>query len=87
MDQAVLLTKNDCPYCDQLKKFLHFALQDRYAPHLIVIHKEDQPKIFEDYVNQYQVRETPTLLFNADKLVGFAPQAVVDFLTRHFGKK
>jgi glutaredoxin-like protein NrdH len=87
MEQAVLLTKNDCPYCEQLKKFLHFALQDRYAPHLIIVHKEEQPNVFEDYVKQYQIKETPTLLFNDDKLVGFAPQSVVDFLTRHFGKK
>jgi glutaredoxin len=87
MEQAVLLTKNDCPYCDQLKKFLHFALNDRYAPYLLIVHKEDQPALFQDYVTQYAIKETPTLLFNDDRLVGFAPQSVVNFLTRHFGNK
>lgn len=87
MDKVILLTKQDCPNCEQLKKFLHFALQDRYAEDFDLVHREADAVRFQELVNRHHIKETPTLIYHDYVLSGFAPQAVVNFLQQHLGKK
>jgi glutaredoxin len=87
MDKAILLTKDQCPYCDQLKKFLSLALNNKYEDVIIMVHQQREPELFQQYVAQFQITETPSLIVGKDVLKGFAPQKTVDFLVQHFGKR
>lgn len=86
MNQAILLTKDQCPFCDQLKKFLLLALNNRYANVITIVHQQTEPDLFQQYIEKYQITETPTMIANDETLKGFAPQKTVDFLIKHFGK-
>jgi glutaredoxin-like protein NrdH len=87
MEQAFILTKNNCINCNHLKMFLKMALQDKYNNNLVEIHQELNPEQFNQLVKQFNVLATPALIYQNDILRTFEPQALVNFLTKHFGKK
>jgi glutaredoxin len=87
MEKAILLTKDQCPFCDQLKKFLSLALNNRYEDVIVMVHQQTDPHLFQEYVGHFEIKETPSMIVGDDILKGFAPQKTVDFLMKHFGKR
>ena len=87
MNQAIILTKDNCPNCQNLKMFLKMALRDQYKEHLREVHQTHQAEEFNQLVNAHQVMSTPAIIFQGEVVRGFEPQPVVNFLVKHFGKK
>jgi glutaredoxin len=87
MSQAIILTKDQCPNCQNLKMFLKMALRDQYQGNLREVHQTLQADEFKQLVDQHQIMSTPALIYQNEVVRGFEPQAVVNFLSKHFGKK
>jgi glutaredoxin-like protein NrdH len=87
MDKVLLLTKNDCPNCKNLKLFLKMALGDKYAPDILEVHQLDQASQFKELISKYQITSTPALIYNNDVVRYFQPQDVVSFFHKHLGKR
>lgn len=87
MNKAFILTKDNCPQCMQLKMFLKMALKDAYLDQLEEVHQVNQQALFNALVAKHAIQSTPAMIYQDDVMRGFAPQAVVNFLTKHFGKK
>jgi glutaredoxin-like protein NrdH len=87
MNKAYLLTKDNCPQCTQLKMFLKMALKDAYLEQLQEVHQIKDTDLFNTLVTKHTILSTPALIYQEDVVRGFAPQPVVNFLTKHFGKK
>jgi len=87
MNKAYLLTKDNCPQCTQLKMFLKMALKDAYLEQLQEVHQMKDTDLFNTLVAKHTILSTPALIYQEDIVRGFAPQPVVNFLTKHFGKK
>jgi glutaredoxin-like protein NrdH len=87
MEQAFILTKNNCINCNNLKMFLKMALQDKYKNDLVEIHQELNAEKFNELVKQFNVLATPAIIYQNEILRTFEPQPLVNFLTKHFGKK
>ncbi len=87
MKQAIILTKDNCPNCQNLKMFLKMALRDQYKDQLREVHQINQKDEFKALVDQHRIMATPAIIFENDVIRGFEPQPVVNFLVKHFGKK
>lgn len=87
MEKVIILTKNDCPNCKNLKLFLKMALGDKYAPDIEEVHQVDHPSRFQALVAQHQITSTPALIYRQDVVRYFQPQEVVNFLHKHLGKR
>jgi glutaredoxin-like protein NrdH len=87
MEKAYLLTKDNCPQCLQLKMFLKMALKDAYLDQLQEVHQTNDQDLFNTLVAKFTIQATPAIIYQEEVLRGFAPQPVVNFLTKHFGKK
>jgi glutaredoxin-like protein NrdH len=87
MKQAIILTKDNCPNCQNLKMFLKMAMRDKYKENLREVHQTSQADEFKTLVDKHRIMATPAIIFENEVLRGFEPQPVVNFLVQHFGKK
>lgn len=87
MNQAIILTKDNCPNCQNLKMFLKMALRDQYKENLREVHQVHQAEEFTKLVAAHQIMATPAIIYQNEVIRGFEPQPVVNFLAKHFGKK
>lgn len=58
----VLLTQDNCPNCDRLKKMLAGPLKSQFHDQIEVIHRQMMPEWFEELTAQHGVRSTPALI-------------------------
>lgn len=84
---VLLLTKNDCPQCNQLKMFLKFGLNGKYDSDIEVVNKELNQERFDELTKQYNVLTLPTFIMGDEVLSKTQPTNVVEFLEKHIGKK
>lgn len=87
MNQAIILTKDQCPNCQNLKMFLKMALRDQYKDHLREVHQTNQAEEFAALVKKHNIMSTPAIIYQEEVIRGFEPQPIVNFLTKYFGKK
>jgi 3-mercaptopyruvate sulfurtransferase SseA len=87
VQKAFLLIKDQCPHCEHLKQFLALALRNHYQDCLEYVHQTNNAEQFATLVSQHGIKETPALIMEEDVLQGFAPQATLNFLIKHFGKR
>jgi glutaredoxin len=87
MAQAIILTKDQCPNCQNLKMFLKMALRDQYKDNLREVHQTHQAEEFASLVKTHTIMATPAIILGNEVIRGFEPQPVVNFLVKHFGKK
>jgi glutaredoxin len=87
MAQAIILTKDQCPNCQNLKMFLKMALRDKYKDNLREVHQTSQAEEFASLVKTHTIMSTPAIILGDEVIRGFEPQPVVNFLVKHFGKK
>jgi glutaredoxin-like protein NrdH len=85
--QAIILTKDQCINCQNLKMFLKMALQDRYQDNLREVHQTLHAEEFQALVKKHQIQSTPAIIMQDEVIRHFEPQPVVNFLVKHFGKK
>lgn len=85
MSKVIMLTKDKCPKCLALKMYLEKGLRNQYAEDIEVLHLEDEPDRFYDYVRKFDLLATPVLIAGQDVLLDTAPTKVNDFLKKVIG--
>ncbi|GAA5504401.1 thioredoxin fold domain-containing protein [Deinococcus antarcticus] len=58
----VLLTQNDCPNCERLKKMLSGPLRNAYQGSIRVVHREEQAEEFTTLADLHGIQSVPTLI-------------------------
>lgn len=86
-EKVLLLSKDDCPNCKNLKLFLKMALNDKYAPEIQEVHQVQHAQHFAALVKAHQITSTPALIYKGEVVRYFQPQAVVNFFVKYFGKR
>jgi hypothetical protein len=85
MQKVYVLTQDQCPNCHALHQFLQLALKDKYAPHIIKVHKSIDEALYRELVSMYNIKETPSLIYQDEIIQGFKPQITLDLFQKHFG--
>ncbi len=80
MDKVILLSKDNCPKCVSLKKFLDLALKNKYENIIEIVHREENLTKFNELVSKYNIMATPVLIFNDEVLFDTVPLKVTEFL-------
>lgn len=57
-----LLTQDKCPKCDQLKLFLEKGLNGKYDAFIEIVHRQQNPELFQSLVEKHKVLQTPCLI-------------------------
>ncbi|WP_025725529.1 glutaredoxin family protein [Acholeplasma granularum] len=84
---VILLTKNDCTQCAQLKMFLKFGLNNKYESDIKIINKEDNQEEFDKLTAEYGILTLPAMIAGGEALIRTQPSPVLTFLEKHVGKK
>lgn len=84
---VILLTKNDCPQCQQLKMFLKYGLNNKYEQDIKIVNKETDTLEFNELTSKYGILSLPAFISNSEILTNTQPTPVVAFLEKHVGKK
>jgi len=84
---VILLTKNDCPQCQQLKMFLKYGLNNKYEQDIKIVNKETDTLEFNELTSKYGILSLPAFISNSEILTNTQPTSVVAFLEKHVGKK
>lgn len=58
----VLLTQDNCPNCEQLKKMLSAPLRGAFDDKIEVLHRQQNPEGFLAVSSQYGAMTTPALI-------------------------
>lgn len=86
MEKVLMLTKDDCPKCEALKKFLELALRNKYQDDIKIIKKEVDEDYFQTLVTKHEVKATPVLIYEDQVLSDTSPGKVIDFLESNLEK-
>lgn len=87
MSQVYMLTKPNCPKCQNLKMFLKFALSNKYEQDITLIDQIEHQETYLDLVKKYQILALPVLICDEDVLIHCDPTPTKAFLEKHIGKK
>ena len=58
----VLLTQDDCPSCERLKKMLAGPLKGQFDGQIEVVHRQHHPEAFSWWAQQHRIQSVPALL-------------------------
>ena len=58
----IMLTKDSCPQCTQLKMMLAKPMKGKFDSVIEIVHKETNPEEFARYVQEYNVQSTPVII-------------------------
>ncbi|MDR6218248.1 thioredoxin fold domain-containing protein [Deinococcus soli (ex Cha et al. 2016)] len=59
---VTLLTQDDCPSCERLKRMLAQPLKGQYDARVRTVHRQRDPDAFAALSAQHDVRATPALI-------------------------
>lgn len=62
----VMLTQDDCPNCERLKKMLAGPLKGQFDAQIQTVHRQSAPEQFDQLTAQYNLRSVPALIRVAD---------------------
>lgn len=62
----LLLTQNDCPNCERLKKMLAGPLKGQFDSQIEQVHRQSEPEQFAMLAERFGVRSVPALIRRAD---------------------
>lgn len=62
----VLLTQDDCPNCERLKKMLAGPLKGQFDGEIETVHRQSEPERFIALVERFHVQSVPALIRVAD---------------------
>lgn len=57
-----LLTQDDCPNCERLKKMLAGPLKGAFDGQIEVVHRQSSPERFSELAQTHQVQSLPALV-------------------------
>lgn len=58
----ILLTQDDCPQCERLKKMLTAPLKGQFDAHIKTIHRQQHPTEFKQLTETHAVRSVPAII-------------------------
>lgn len=58
----VLLTQEDCPNCERLKKMLAGPLRGTFDGQIEVVHRQSDPDAFEEQTRLHGLQSVPVLI-------------------------
>lgn len=58
----ILLTQDQCPNCERLKKMLAGPLKGQFDAQIQTLHRQSAPTDFEAVTGQYGVQSVPALI-------------------------
>ncbi|CAH2761379.1 glutaredoxin [Erysipelothrix amsterdamensis] len=82
MTKIMMLTQDNCPKCMALKNFLELGLRNKYAEHIEVVKREDDPERFKSIALEHGVMATPVLIAGGEVLVDTNPSKVNAFFEK-----
>lgn len=82
MSKVIMLTQERCPKCVALKSFLELGLRNKYADHIEIVKREEEPERFMEYVKAHDIMATPVLISKEDVLIDTNPSKVTSFLEK-----
>jgi glutaredoxin len=62
MKDYILLSKDNCPQCENLKKMLAKPMKGKFDDVIQVVHKETNPEEFDRYAKEYNIQSTPAII-------------------------
>lgn len=77
-----MLTQDNCPKCMALKNYLELGLRNKYAEHIEVVKREDDPERFKSIALEYGIMATPVLIGGGEVLVDTNPSKVNAFFEK-----
>ncbi|WP_214873387.1 glutaredoxin [Exiguobacterium sp. s140] len=83
--KMMMLTKEGCPKCVQLKMFLKMGMADKYKDEIEVIHKDEQPERYQELVERFALQTAPVLIHGEDVLLDTTPMKTEEFLRTRLG--
>lgn len=81
-----MLTQNDCPKCDNLKRFLDLGLGGKYTEDIEIVHKQNTPERYDEVKEPFTIMSTPVLICGDKILYDCNPMASEEFLRLNTGK-
>lgn len=61
----LLLTQDDCPNCERLKKMLAGPLKGAFDEQIEVVHRQSNPERFSELAQTHQVQSLPVLVHHS----------------------
>lgn len=83
---VVMLTKENCPRCVNLKNYLKMGLRDKYVNDIKIVKLEEDEENFMSYVKKHNLTQMPVLIADNDVLLDISPSKVSAFLKKHLDK-
>lgn len=62
----LLLTQDNCPNCERLKKMLAGPLKGAFDDQIELVHRQSQPEEFGQWVTRYDLQSVPALIRLSD---------------------
>lgn len=87
MSQILMLTKPNCPKCQNLKMFLKFALSNKYENDITLVDQKEDQDAYLELVKKHQILALPVLIHEDDVLINCDPTPTKAFLEKYVGKK
>lgn len=83
---VIMLTKDNCSRCTNLKNYLKMGLRDKYVNDIEIVKLEEDEERFMSYVKKYNLAQMPVLIAGDDFILDVSPSKVCAFLEKHTGK-
>jgi len=82
------LSKDNCPYCNQLEGYLKTKNMQKYNKYIVSVHKEKDPEKYNELVEKGNVLSLPVLMREDGTVLttGFNIQQINLMLKREFGE-
>lgn len=80
MKKIQMLTQDNCPKCVSLKQFLELGLKNKYADHIELVKREENPELFMALVKKHDIMSTPALVAGDNVLYDTSVSKVPSFI-------
>ncbi|WP_331836837.1 glutaredoxin [Erysipelothrix piscisicarius] len=78
----MMLTQDNCPKCMALKNYLELGLRNKYAEHIEVVKREENPERFKSIALDHGIMATPALIGGDEVLLDTNPSKVNAFFEK-----
>ena len=75
-----ILTQDNCPKCGSLKMYVTHGLAEEHRNKVEWVHKETNPKRFQELVEQHEIMTTPAIIVGEQVLRETTPLQIESFL-------
>lgn len=77
-EKVLLLSKDGCPKCVNLKMFLDLAMDHQFDDDYRIVHKDKDSEEYDALVEKHDLQAMPVLIRGDKLVIGFDPAKTVD---------